>query len=149
MYVMCFPLHCPWPGYWLLSGRVVPPPQSDHCKQLLSGESPHPIRHEKEHHIINISHTKVNLYIHAYILIIIGRKTSTGYVDHHTIQLIIHISIYLLRTSLLDSIAAPLSRRNCRTATWPSCAAILRDVAPPLQKDRDKKTCSYILKHEC
>ena len=44
--IMRFPLHCPGPGYWLLSRRVVPPPQSDHWKQLLSGEYPHPIRHE-------------------------------------------------------------------------------------------------------
>ena len=49
MYVcitMCFPLHCPGPGYWLLSRPVVPPPQSDHWKQLLSGESTHPTRQE-------------------------------------------------------------------------------------------------------
>ena len=36
--MMRFPLPCPGPGYWLLSRRVVPPPQSDHWKQLLSGE---------------------------------------------------------------------------------------------------------------
>ena len=34
--IMRFLLHCPGPGYWLLSRRVVPPPQSDHCQQLLS-----------------------------------------------------------------------------------------------------------------
>ena len=64
---MRFLLHCSGPGYWLLSWRVVPPPQSGHGKQLLSGESTHPIRHEKGHHIIDVSHTKVNLYIHTYI----------------------------------------------------------------------------------
>ena len=52
--IMCFPLPCPGPGYWLLSRRVVPPPQSDHGKQLLSGESTHPIRHKKGHHIIHV-----------------------------------------------------------------------------------------------
>ena len=28
--IMHFPLHSSGPGYWLHSGRVVPPPQSDH-----------------------------------------------------------------------------------------------------------------------
>ena len=67
-YVFPIPLHCPGPGYWLLSRPVVPPPQSDHWKQLLSGETTHPIRHKKGHRIIHVSHTKVNLYIHTYIL---------------------------------------------------------------------------------
>ena len=58
--IMCFSVHCPGPGYWLLTRRVVPPPHSDHGKQLLSGESTHPIIHEKGHHII---HGK---YINAY-----------------------------------------------------------------------------------
>ena len=79
--IMCFPLPCPGPGYWLLSRRVVPPPQSDHWKQLLSGKSTHPIRHEKGHHIVHVSHTKVRSttipyhlgsyyysFIHTYIL---------------------------------------------------------------------------------
>ena len=47
--LMRFPLHCPGPGYWLLSRQVVPPPQSDHRKQLRSGESTHTIRHKKGH----------------------------------------------------------------------------------------------------
>ena len=50
--ILRFPLHWPGPGYWLLSGRVVPPPQSDHWKQLLSAESTLPIRHKKGHGII-------------------------------------------------------------------------------------------------
>ena len=69
MYVCMMILHCPGPGYWLLYQPVVPPLQSDHCKQLLSGESIHSIRHEKERHIIHVSHTKVSLYKHTYILI--------------------------------------------------------------------------------
>ena len=67
VYDDAFPLHCPGPGYWLLSRRVVPPPQSDLWKLLLSGESTHTIRHEKGHHLIHISHTKINFYIHTYI----------------------------------------------------------------------------------
>ena len=44
---MCFPLHRPGPpGYWLHFRRVVPPPQSDHWKQLLSEESTHAIRNK-------------------------------------------------------------------------------------------------------
>ena len=48
--IMRFPLLCPGPGYWLVSRRVVPPPQSDHWKQLLSGECTPPVRHKKGHH---------------------------------------------------------------------------------------------------
>ena len=47
--IICFPLHCSGPGYWLLSWRVVPSPQSDRRKQLLSRESTHPIRNKKGH----------------------------------------------------------------------------------------------------
>ena len=50
--MMRFFLHRPGPGYWLLSRQVVPPPQSDHWKQLLSGESTQPIRHKKGHNNI-------------------------------------------------------------------------------------------------
>ena len=46
--ILRFPLHWPGPGYWLLSRRVVPPPQSDYCRQLLSGKNPHPIRQKTD-----------------------------------------------------------------------------------------------------
>ena len=65
--IMRLPLLCPGPGYWLLSRRVVLPPQSDLWKQLLSGEFSHPIRHKKGHHITHVSHAKVDLYIQTYI----------------------------------------------------------------------------------
>ena len=60
-------LHCAGPGYRLLCPRIVPPPQSDHSKQLLSGESTYSIRHGKAHEeIIHASPFKVKLYIHMY-----------------------------------------------------------------------------------
>ena len=76
--IMSFRLHCPGPGYWLLSRRVVPPPHSDHSKQLLSGESTHPIRHQKGHHIIHGSHAKVDSYIHTYIQTYIQTNKQTN-----------------------------------------------------------------------
>ena len=63
---VCFLSHCLGPGYWLLSRRGVPPPQSDHCRQLPSGESTHPIRHNKEHHIPQILNTYLHSYKHTY-----------------------------------------------------------------------------------
>ena len=51
--MMRFFLHCPGPECWLLSRLVVPPPQSDHWKQLISEESSHTIiRHKKGHNNI-------------------------------------------------------------------------------------------------
>ena len=76
-----FPLHCPGPGYWLLSRPVVPPPQSDHWRQLLSGESPHTIRYKKGHHIIHVSHTKVTLYIHTCMHTLYKRTTVKNKIE--------------------------------------------------------------------
>ena len=59
--IMRFPLPCPGPGYWLLSRPVVPPPQSDHWKQLLSKELTNPISHEKGH---QISRSKKHSYVY-------------------------------------------------------------------------------------
>ena len=61
--IMRFPLHCSGPGYWLLSRPVVPPHQSDHSEQLLSGESSHPTRHKIGHENIRLSYTKVLTHI--------------------------------------------------------------------------------------
>ena len=77
--IVCFPLQCPGPGYGLLSRRVVPPPQSDHREQLLSGESSHTIRHEKEHHIVRVSHTNANLYTHT---VWAKQITQNAYFNH-------------------------------------------------------------------
>ena len=119
--IMRFPSPCPGPGYCLLSRRVVPPPQSNHWKQLLSGESTHPTRHEKERHI-NYKGKFIHTYIYTYLL---TYKLTLNYhkLDESPNRLgrppyIKQVS--RSRTSFLVSIAAPLTRRNCRTGTWPS-----------------------------
>jgi hypothetical protein len=124
VYDYAFPLHWSGPGYWLLSRRVVPPPQSDHCKQQTSGESTHPIRHKKGHHIIHVSNTKkINTLLNFEFIKCRSIYKTTWWVN---VFLSIRLGrrLYLYLTYISASIAAPLSRRSCTTGTWSLSAAI-------------------------
>ena len=105
---------CPEHSCWLLCWRVVPPPQSDHNKQLLTGESTHPIRYKQGHFV-------VQSFIHTYIMV-----PSTVYTWYWQ-------PIGIAKDPEIDGYN---SSYVCGSVSAYPCAPGL-DVCPPVEKDLD------------